>query len=159
DGRLADHLRVRVDEQMPQTCRLVDRVRALAGVGERQKRGPPAGEDTRAAGADARLLRDEASHLLQPAPWAVPVRDEDEERRRGCARKVVERVRDPERRATRDLPAAAGEVLALVEREPAARDEQCQPAREDGSAAPRDDGREPSEEALRHASSVAPATA
>ena len=57
-----------------------------------------------------------------------------------------------DRRAARHLPAAAREVVALVEREPAARGEERDPDGEDGAPAPRDGACKAGEFLLDHRS-------
>ena len=73
-------------------------------------------------------------------------RDEDSEDRRLHAREVVlQRITDANRGAPGHLPAAAGEVRRLVQREPGARREQCDPDGEDSAPAPGHDSCEPPE--------------
>ena len=108
------------------------------------------------ARAHARLRRDEAPHRRRARAGAA-AGDEHRERRRNRVRPVLlEGVRDLHGRAAGHLPAAAGEVVALVEREPAARCEQHDPDRERRCAA---DARRAPASRPRERSTITPSVA
>ena len=125
DRRFADDTRLSacrgLHECVAQMRCFVDRVGTLSDVCHREEHRVRPNE--RAPGTNVWLRKYDPPYC-RDARARVGTGDEHRERRRNCIGPVgLEGVRDLERRAARHLPAAPGEKVVLMEREPTARGE------------------------------------